>query len=64
MFKFELVFSYPQCILYLKIIRKTYQFIYFFNSNFLAIAVILRYTFSLTRKIIYLFSLFMALILF
>ena len=49
--------------LYLKIILKTYQFICF-NSSFLAVAAMVTYTFSLTRKIIYLFSLFMALILF
>ena len=48
--------------LYLKIILKTYQFIYYFNSNFLAVAVMVTYIFSLTRKIIYLFGLFMALI--
>ena len=49
--------------LYLKIILKTYQFIYYFNSNFLAVAVMVTYIFSLTRKIVYLFGLFMALIL-
>ena len=49
--------------LYLKIILKTYQFICF-NSIFLAVAAMVTYTFSLTRKIIYLFSLFIALILF
>ena len=50
--------------LYLKIILKTYQFIYCFNSSFSAVAAMVTYTFSLTRKIIYLFSLFIALILF
>ena len=51
-------------LLYLKIIHKTYQFIYYFNFSFLAVAVMVTYTFSLIRKIIYLFSLFMALNLF
>ena len=50
--------------LYLKIIQKTYQFIYCFNSSFLAVAAMVAHTFSLIRKIIYSFSLFMALILF
>ena len=49
--------------LYLKIILKTYQFIYCLYSSFLAVAAMVTYTFSLTRKIIYLFSLFIALIL-
>ena len=62
--QFKFVFSYPQYILYLKINWKTYQFIYCFNSSFLVVAVMVTYTFSLTRKIINLFSLFMALILF
>ena len=41
-----------------------YQFIYYFNSSFLAVAVMVTYTFSLTKKIIYLLNLYMALILF
>ena len=32
--QFKFIFSYPQCILCLKIILKTYQFIYCFNSSF------------------------------
>ena len=62
--QFKLVFSYPQCVLYLKSISKTYQFIYYFNSSFLAVGVIVTYTFPLTRKIIYLFILFIVFILF
>ena len=62
--QFKFVFSYPQYILHLKIITKTYQSIYCFSSGFLAVAVMVTYTFSLTRKIIYLFNLFVTLISF
>ena len=41
--QFKFVFSYPQCILCLKIIRKTWQFIYCFNSSLLAVAVMVIY---------------------
>ena len=61
--QFKFLFSYPQCILYLKVVWKTYQVICF-NSSFLAVPIMVKYIFSFTRKIIYLFSLFMVLILF